>query len=140
MYKGIVAKVHCYSNYWSKSSGRYPYYWLVLNHWIGWFKFVVYCVNNANVYIQFAGDQVIPAGAGVIVSLYNIHHSPLFYTNPTEWDPHHFDIDVAASRPANAFMPFGFGPRKCIGECSTTSKFQSCLHEIKIIRILMETT
>ena len=64
-----------------------------------------------------------------------LHHSPLYWKNPEEfdperlhilccmnevtvklkWDMHRFTAEEKAKRPHMCHMPFGFGPRGCIG-------------------------
>lgn len=64
-------------------------------------------------------DQIdgypIPAGATVIMSQYIQHHDPTFWESPSTFDPERFRPERAAARPRYAYMPFGGGPRQCIG-------------------------
>lgn len=57
----------------------------------------------------------VPAGAPVIVSQYVMHHDPTFWDAPQVFDPERFTPERSASRPRYSFMPFGGGPRQCIG-------------------------
>lgn len=61
----------------------------------------------------------IPAGAHVYLSIHEIHHNPDLYPNPDEWNPRNFDPEKIINRPANSFLPFGIGPRMCIGRYDT---------------------
>ncbi|KAL5277639.1 hypothetical protein ACFFRR_002712 [Megaselia abdita] len=58
---------------------------------------------------------VIPAGTKVHVPLNGIHNNPDIYPNPDEFDPQRFTKENIAKRHACSFMPFGDGPRNCIG-------------------------
>ncbi|MCB0036310.1 MAG: cytochrome P450 [Anaerolineales bacterium] len=60
-------------------------------------------------------DYHIPAGTGVLVSPYLIHHHPRFWPNPEGFDPQRFAADETNKRPRYAYIPFGGGPRLCIG-------------------------
>lgn len=60
-------------------------------------------------------DYHIPAGTGVLVSPYLIHHHPCFWPNPEGFDPQRFAPDDTTTRPRYAYIPFGGGPRLCIG-------------------------
>lgn len=58
---------------------------------------------------------LVPKGMFILVPVYGIHHDPEFHENPEQFDPHRFDPDVANKRPSCSFIPFGDGPRNCIG-------------------------
>ncbi|TMW51327.1 hypothetical protein DOY81_003568 [Sarcophaga bullata] len=45
-----------------------------------------------------------------------IHHDPEFYPQPDEFQPERFAPDIAKQRDPVVFLPFGDGPRNCIGE------------------------
>ena len=61
-------------------------------------------------------DAVLPGDSILIASVYNIHHHPDFWDKPDAFDPDRFTPERSAGRRKYAFMPFGAGPRKCIGE------------------------
>ena len=55
----------------------------------------------------------IPAGRRVMYSIYLSHRDPAHWENPTLFDPERFERQAAA--PAFTYLPFGGGPRNCIG-------------------------
>ncbi|MBP6440689.1 MAG: cytochrome P450 [Caldilineaceae bacterium] len=57
----------------------------------------------------------IPAGALVSISPYAAHRHPAFWTDPERFDPERFSPEQAAGRHRFAYLPFGGGPRQCIG-------------------------
>ena len=57
----------------------------------------------------------IPANSTVMIMVESIHRDERFYKNPLKFDPTHFDEPEISQRHAMAFMPFGDGPRVCIG-------------------------
>jgi cytochrome P450 len=63
-----------------------------------------------------AGPYVIPAGSVVIVSPYLVHHDPRWYEGPEDFVPERWTDEERARRPRNAYLPFGAGPRMCVGE------------------------
>lgn len=65
---------------------------------------------------QRLGQYVIPAGGTVIVSPYVVHHDPRYYPDPDRFDPDRWLPESIATRPRFAYLPFGSGPRKCIGD------------------------
>lgn len=57
----------------------------------------------------------IEKGTSIIISLLGIHHDPEYFPNPLDYKPERFSEDVMDYNPV-AFMPFGDGPRHCIGK------------------------
>lgn len=53
----------------------------------------------------------IPAGSSVVISPYALHRHPEFWNDPERFDPSRFE-----ERPSAAYLPFGAGPRFCIGQ------------------------
>ncbi|TWP53614.1 cytochrome P450 [Lentzea tibetensis] len=62
------------------------------------------------------GGHHIPAGADVFFSAYGVHHDPRFYPRPHDFDPDRWLPENAAGIPRHAYLPFGGGARKCVGE------------------------
>ena len=62
------------------------------------------------------GDLVIPAGSTVIVYVYGAHHAPRYWENPESFDPERFAKEETKLRTPFTFLPFGGGPRVCIGQ------------------------
>jgi cytochrome P450 len=57
----------------------------------------------------------IPAGSIVLLSPFGIHRSPAFWEQPEQFDPDRFLPENSANRPRYAYVPFGAGPRLCMG-------------------------
>jgi cytochrome P450 len=62
------------------------------------------------------GGYRIPAGSTVLISPYVTHRNPRYWDSPEVFDPERFLIQRSAGRPEFAYLPFGGGPRKCIGD------------------------
>jgi cytochrome P450 len=61
------------------------------------------------------GDYPLAGDEGVLISPYILHHDPASWPNPDQFDPDRFTPERAAERHSYAFLPFGGGPRLCIG-------------------------
>ncbi|KAH8252934.1 hypothetical protein KR032_002755, partial [Drosophila birchii] len=58
---------------------------------------------------------VIEAGQSVIIPSSAIHQDPNIYPEPYEFRPERFSPEESANLPSVARLPFGDGPRNCIG-------------------------
>ncbi|XP_069688236.1 uncharacterized protein [Periplaneta americana] len=61
------------------------------------------------------GTLTLPAGTGVFIPLFGIHNDPKYYPDPERFDPERFTEENKKSLPSYTYMPFGEGPRICIG-------------------------
>lgn len=52
-----------------------------------------------------------------------IHHDPEIYPDPYRFDPERFNDENIKSRHTYAFLPFGEGPRVCIGKYKCISYY-----------------
>ena len=62
-----------------------------------------------------AGGFVLPAGSVLVVSPWLLHHDPRWWADPWAFRPERWTQEDP-SRPRHAYMPFGAGPRMCVGE------------------------
>jgi pentalenene oxygenase len=62
------------------------------------------------------GGVRIPAGSDVFFSAYALHHDPALFADPERFDPDRWLPDGAGDIPRHAYIPFGDGNRKCMGE------------------------
>jgi cytochrome P450 len=62
-----------------------------------------------------AGDVDIPGGSTVVVFIYGTHHSPRYWESPESFDPERFNKANEKLHTPFAHLPFGAGPRGCIG-------------------------
>jgi cytochrome P450 len=61
------------------------------------------------------GGYHVPAGADVLICPFTLHRHPGFWDEPERFDPGRFDPAVTTDRPRYAYIPFGAGPRFCVG-------------------------
>jgi cytochrome P450 len=61
------------------------------------------------------GGYTIPAGSGVNISVYHMHRDPRWWLQPERFDPLRFSPEGEQAQVRYAYLPFGGGPRICIG-------------------------
>lgn len=61
------------------------------------------------------GECLVPAGTVIIVPIYAVHHHASIWSDPEAFVPDRFNAEAAKARHRYAYMPFGAGPRVCIG-------------------------
>jgi cytochrome P450 len=61
------------------------------------------------------GGVTAPAGTIGIIPIYAIHRHRAYWSEPDRFDPDRFSPSNGAKRSRFQFMPFGAGPRICIG-------------------------
>lgn len=57
----------------------------------------------------------VRAGTTMMISPYVIHRNPRYWPNPERFDPQRHAPEMKERRPKFAYIPFGGGPRNCIG-------------------------
>jgi len=60
-------------------------------------------------------DIIIEKGTNVQIPVLGLHMDPEFYPNPERFNPENFSPESKAKRPDITWIPFGEGPRQCIG-------------------------
>ncbi len=73
----------------------------------------------------------ISEGSRVVFSAYHIHRHPEFWDDPESFRPERFAPNNSKKIPKSAFIPFGLGARKCLG-----NQFALMEIQLAIIRIL----
>lgn len=66
------------------------------------------------------GSWKVAKGSEVVVWIYFTHRDPRFYEEPLAFRPSRFTPEEEAKRPKQSYLPFGAGPRACIGRSFAT--------------------
>ena len=72
-------------------------------------------------YLMKADDGqkvLIEKGMNVYIPVHQFHYDPEYYTNPHSFTPERFDPEnggLKAYKDRGVFLPFGDGPRMCLG-------------------------
>jgi cytochrome P450 len=61
------------------------------------------------------GGYAVPAKSDVLICPYVLHRNPALWDDPERFDPERFDPDRQSVRSTYAYLPFGAGPRFCVG-------------------------
>lgn len=70
-------------------------------------------------------NVTLNTGDKVIIPIYSLHYDPNYYPNPEVFDPERFSEENKTSRPNGTFIPFGDGPRICIGKLMYKFKYNT---------------
>ncbi|KYM96574.1 Cytochrome P450 6k1 [Cyphomyrmex costatus] len=57
----------------------------------------------------------VPEGTLITIPVLGLHRDPSIYPNPDKFDPERFNADKIEQRHSYTYLPFGEGPRNCIG-------------------------
>ncbi|PSN34612.1 hypothetical protein C0J52_20551 [Blattella germanica] len=60
-------------------------------------------------------DIVVEKGTPIMLPVYSLHHDPQYFPDPERFDPERFSEEEKQKRPHYCYLPFGEGPRLCIG-------------------------
>lgn len=82
-------------------------------------------LREANQDLEICGVPV-KKGETVSAPFWAVHHDPRWYPNPKTFDPERFSPENEKNIPKYAYIPFGGGPRVCIGN-------QFALLEVRLV-------
>ena len=79
--------------------------------------------------LELGGHQ-IPQGSTLMVYIRGIHRRREYFPSPLAFDPARMLPDAKKARPRHHYLPFGAGPRVCIGAHFALLEAQLCLATI----------
>jgi cytochrome P450 len=75
----------------------------------------VWALSRTAVKADSIGGYHIAAGSEILIFPYVTHRHPKWWPEPESFCPERFAPENSASRPKYAYLPFGAGPRTCVG-------------------------
>jgi len=95
-------------------AGQLPYLDQVVKETLRMYPPIHVGTRTAAMDLEFNGYH-IPAGTRVLYSIYLTHRDPRHWPDPDRFDPERFSPEQNKARAPYAYVPFGGGPRICIG-------------------------
>jgi len=84
--------------------------------------------------VGYADDEAdghhIPQGRTVGIYIYGVHRNPSYYEDPEAFRPARMHPDEKKQRPPFSYLPFGGGPRQCIGNHFAMLEMQLVMAEL----------
>ncbi|KAM3966422.1 cytochrome P450 9e2-like [Aphomia sociella] len=77
-------------------------------------------------------DYIIRKGEGIGIPTFAFHRDPNFFPDPLKFDPERFSEENKHKIQPFTYMPFGIGPRNCIG-----SRFALCEVKVMLYQLLL---
>jgi cytochrome P450 family 6 len=68
-------------------------------------------------------DIVLEKGILTVIPVLALHHDPKYYPDPERFDPERFSEEENAKRHQYVYLPFGEGPRICIGKFDVSKQY-----------------
>lgn len=72
----------------------------------------------------------IAEGTEVHLSIYALHHNPQNYQDPERWNPERFMPENKDQLTPYAYLPFGTGPRNCVGMRFAYQEIKFCMAKL----------
>ncbi|GBP26433.1 Cytochrome P450 9e2 [Eumeta japonica] len=75
-------------------------------------------------------DYYLETGSIVFIPIWPIHYDPRYYSEPTRFNPERFSDDNKHNIKPFTYMPFGIGPRNCIGSRFAITEVKAMVFEL----------
>lgn len=84
------------------------------------------CTKDCTLSDGYKVNVQIDKGSLLWIPIYSFHHNPEYFPAPDRFDPERFSDENRANMDSAHYIPFGLGPRMCIGN-------RFALMEVKVI-------
>ncbi|KAK2712313.1 hypothetical protein QYM36_011113 [Artemia franciscana] len=76
------------------------------------------------------GPYRLPRDTVIEINVFGIHHDPNIWPDPWKFDPSRFELESKLKHHPMAWLPFGAGPRNCIGTRFALNEIKICLSKL----------
>ena len=59
---------------------------------------------------------ILKKGMKILIPVQGLHYDAQYFSNPEKFDPDRFSPENKLNIPSGVYLPFGDGPRNCIGK------------------------
>lgn len=73
------------------------------------------CIRDYTLDLGNGKTIMIKKNQCIFLPIYHLHHDPIYFPNPEKFDPYRFSDQNKDSIVQGSYLPFGLGPRTCIG-------------------------
>ncbi|XP_038077348.1 cytochrome P450 3A6-like [Patiria miniata] len=112
--------------------GKMNYLDMVISESLRYYPPVAGFFRTCNKTFTYDGTT-IEKGRSVLIHVYAMHHDEKYWPNPEKFDPERFSPERKSTIHPMAYLPFGFGPRSCIG-----MRFALLEAKMALVRVLQQ--
>ncbi|GFU56123.1 cytochrome P450 3A8 [Nephila pilipes] len=73
---------------------------------------------------------LVEKGLRIIIPFYAMHYDPDFFQDPETFNPERFMDSFEPKHPQYAYLPFGAGPRNCLGMRFALLEIKMCITNV----------
>lgn len=88
---------------------------------------VAYLISRQSAQAVELDGFALPKGSIILVNVLGMHYDPRYFPDPDVFNPDRFSAENEKSIPRYAYIPFGGGPRVCIGNAFAMMEMQIML-------------
>jgi cytochrome P450 len=81
-------------------------------------------IGRKSIKADVLGEYTIPPGYNILICAYALHRDKRYWHNPDQFIPERFTQEETQLRPKFSYIPFGGGPRLCIGNSFAMMEMQ----------------
>ncbi len=76
----------------------------------------IWLLARKNLAADLLGQYALPKGSVSLLNIYGMHHNKAYWDEPEEFRPARFTAERMKEQQPYTYLPFGSGPRSCIGQ------------------------